>query len=171
LFAFTWRGRTKKKTGGPRAGPPVVFDSFARLGIVGIPVAVFVRPEIDVRDLTDPLDVHDLAHRLSTRGDRDHIIAWVDEIPHPSTAEETATAFATPGSASTDWGFRGPEVDFSRRAATLSAPSSASESTTGLHPFSQRSHPGSVAARAHCSHAVAHRRNCRGVGAGRNLAR
>ena len=73
----------------------VVFScSSVVLRIVGIRSAILipVRPEVSVDDLPDPLDVHDLLHRLSAGIYGDQVVARLDEVSGPTTAESSSSS-------------------------------------------------------------------------------
>ena len=126
--------------------------------IVGIAAAILVLvwTEVDVEDLADALDVHNLSHRLAAGVDGDHVIACVDEIADSGAPEEatsaTAALYAYTASA-TDRRLSGAKIYFSRRATaslTFEASASRVRSARGAQRIiTLAPHPGSDNAVAH----------------------
>jgi hypothetical protein len=100
---------------------------------------VLVRPEVRVDDLTNPLDVHDLLHRLSGGIYSDQVVAGLDEIPGPTTAESAAAAPAlTATSGATDRSFGGAQIHLAgRSASTLSSSTAARKPTARLQTLAE----------------------------------
>src|SRR5882757_8507503 len=93
--------------------------------MVGICTVFITRvgPEISVDDLTNPLDVNDLLHRLSAGIDGYQVVSGVDEISGPTPAEwaspasSSALTTSTGSGGATDWSFGRAQIHFTRRAA------------------------------------------------------
>jgi hypothetical protein len=151
------------------------------LWVVGIRPAILlipVRPEVGVDDLPDPLDVHDLFHRLSAGIYGDQVVARLDEISGPTTAESAAAASSSPlttttaaGSA-TDRSFSRTQIHFTGRspASALPSPTAARKTAAGLHPLAESPQPRSISPRAHRVHAVPYGGERRRVAARRGYA-
>src|ERR1700680_3714903 len=135
------------------------------LWIVGIPAApiLLVRPEVSVDDLANPLDVHDLLHRLPAGIDGDQVVAGLDEISGPTPPESASTASAaaltttTAGAGTTDRSFGRPQIHFAggSAATALPSPTTAGKTAARLHSLPESAQPGSITPRAHRVHAVA----------------
>jgi hypothetical protein len=99
---------------------------------------------------------------LSAGIDGDQVVAGLDEISGPTTAESSSSSPAssaltttTAAGGATDRSFGRAQIHFTRRsAAALPSPAASRKTAARLHPLAERAQRGGIAPRAHRVHGV-----------------